>query len=211
MRLDSLILEFDHALRVLSGVLPPARKRPGADLPEKASFQQGDDPMRRKAAALMRVNHTGEVCAQALYRGQAAGTANQNLRQTLSRAGGEEMDHLSWTAQRIGELGGRTSLLNPLWYAGSYCLGYTAARLGDGWSLGFLAETEQQVGAHLQSHTERLPVDDARSQALVAAMREEELGHGAQAVALGARPLPGPVRCLMKVSAKAMTESTYWV
>jgi ubiquinone biosynthesis monooxygenase Coq7 len=121
------------------------------------------------------------------------------------------MDHLSWTAQRIDELGGRTSLLNPLWYAGSYCLGYTAARLGDGWSLGFLAETEQQVGAHLQSHTERLPADDARSQALVAAMREEELGHGAQAVALGARPLPGPVRCLMKAGAKVMTGSTYWV
>ena len=119
MRIRSLILEFDHALRVLSGVLPPARKRPGADLPEKASFQQGDDPMRRKAAALMRVNHTGEVCAQALYRGQAGGTANKNLRQTLSSAGGEEMDHLSWTAQRIDELGGRTSLLNPLWYAGS--------------------------------------------------------------------------------------------
>jgi ubiquinone biosynthesis monooxygenase Coq7 len=211
MQLDSLILEFDHALRVLSGVLPPARPRPGVQLPEKASFQQGDDPARRQAAALMRVNHTGEVCAQALYRGQAAGTANQDLRQTLSSAGGEEMDHLSWTAQRIDELGGRTSLLNPLWYAGSYCLGYTAARLGDGWSLGFLAETERQVGVHLQSHIERLPADDARSQALVTVMREEELAHGAQATALGARPLPEPVRYLMTVSAKAMTESSYWV
>jgi len=211
MQLDSLILEFDHALRVLSGVLPPARPRPGVQLPEKATFQQGDDPARRQAAALMRVNHTGEVCAQALYRGQAAGTANQDLRQTLSRAGGEEMDHLSWTAQRIDELGGRTSLLNPLWYAGSYCLGYTAARLGDGWSLGFLAETERQVGVHLQSHIERLPADDARSQALVTVMREEELAHGAQATALGARPLPEPVRYLMTVSAKAMTESSYWV
>jgi ubiquinone biosynthesis monooxygenase Coq7 len=211
MQLVALILEFDHALRVLSGVLPPARPRPGLQLPEKTSFQQGDDPARRRAAALMRVNHTGEVCAQALYRGQAAGTANEDLRKTLSSAGGEEMDHLSWTAQRIDELGGRTSLLNPLWYAGSYCLGYAAARLGDGWSLGFLAETERQVGVHLQSHIERLPADDARSQALVAAMREEELAHGAQAVALGAKPLPESVRCLMKVGAKAMTGSTYWV
>jgi ubiquinone biosynthesis monooxygenase Coq7 len=169
------------------------------------------DAERTQAGALMRVNHVGEICAQALYASQALATRNPQLKTHFQHASNEETDHLAWTEARLSDLGARPSLLNPLWYAASYCLGYTAARLGDGWSLGFLAETEQQVGAHLQSHTERLPVDDARSQALVAAMREEELAHGAQAVALGARPLPAPVRCLMKVSAKAMTESTYWV
>ena len=211
MQLDALILEFDHALRVLSGVLPPARPRPGVQLPEKTSFQQGDDPARRKAAALMRVNHTGEVCAQALYRGQAAGTANQDLRQTLSRAGGEEMDHLSWTAQRIDELGGRTSLLNPLWYAGSFALGAIAACMGDAQSLGFVVETERQVEAHLDSHLAELPDSDLRSRAIVAQMRDDEAAHGASAQAMGGADLPMPVRAAMRGMAKLMTGTAYYI
>ncbi len=164
---------------------------------------------RHEAAALMRVNHCGEVCAQALYQGQSLASANPELKRALEQAAREEEDHLAWAEQRIEELGGRTSLLNPLWYAGSLAIGFAAGRLGDDWNLGFLKETEKQVERHLQGHLDRLSPADTRTRAVVAAMQRDEAGHARTAEILGARELPRYVKNGMAAVAKVMTSFSY--
>ena len=202
---DTLITALDRALRAMSSVAPTA------PLPEAALRQESElaPEDRREAAALMRVNHVGEVCAQALYHGQAAAAKSPAVREHMEHAATEEGAHLAWTAQRIAELGGRVSLLNPLWYAGSFALGAIAGRLGDRASLGFVAETERQVERHLQGHLARLPAADARSRAIVEAMQADETRHARDAVAAGAAALPFPVRLAMKAMAKVMTSTAY--
>jgi len=153
----------------------------------------------------MRVNHCGEICAQALYQGQAIMSKDDHARRVLDKAAREETEHLAWTEQRIAELGGRKSLLNPLWYGGSLAIGMLAGAFGDRWNLGFLAETERQVEAHLSSHLERLPAGDQRSRAIVVQMRDDEAGHANTAVALGAHELPAPVKVAMKMASQVMT------
>jgi len=204
---DRIILQVDRALRTIFGVGTAERASPAQDLEEPVL----DPGERRHAAALMRVNHCGEVCAQALYQGQALASDNDAIRRELGRAAREEADHLAWSAERIAELGGRPSLLNPLWYAGSFCIGYAAGRLGDGWNLGFLAETERQVERHLEGHLERLSPRDERTRAVIERMRDEEAGHGEKARELGARELPEPVRRGMRLAARIMTTLAYRV
>ncbi|HEY6864647.1 MAG TPA: 2-polyprenyl-3-methyl-6-methoxy-1,4-benzoquinone monooxygenase [Burkholderiales bacterium] len=204
---DRIILEFDRALRTVFGVGAAERASPAQDLDEPAL----DPTERHHAAALMRVNHCGEVCAQALYQGQALASDNDAIRRELGRAAREEADHLAWSAERIAQLGGRPSLLNPLWYAGSFCVGYAAGRLGDGWNLGFLAETERQVERHLEGHLGRLSPRDERTRAVIERMRDEEAGHGEKAKELGARELPAPVRRGMQLAARIMTTLAYRV
>jgi len=203
--LDSLIHQFDRALRALAGVHRAERPSPAAGLPEAALGAEE----RAEAAALMRVNHVGEVCAQALYQGQALTANDPANRRSLERAALEEQDHLVWSAQRIEELGGRASLLNPLWYGGALVLGAAAGMAGDRWSLAFLAETERQVEEHLAGHLERLPVEDRRTRAVVGAMRDDEARHRESAIALGAAELPEPVRTGMRALAKVMTTVAY--
>ena len=159
----------------------------------------------------MRINHVGEVCAQALYQGQALTARNPAAREALRHAAFEEVEHLAWTEKRIRELGGRTSVFNPLWYTGSLAIGVAAGVLGDKWNLGFLRETEHQVGAHLDSHLQKLPLQDEKSRAIVAQMRDDELKHADMAEAHGAARLPLPVRAMMKLSAKVMTGTSYYV
>jgi ubiquinone biosynthesis monooxygenase Coq7 len=205
--IDRLIVGFDRALRTLSGTVAGVRPNPagditGADLtPEE----------RRHAAGLMRVNHTGEVCAQALYQAQALLARDPEVKECFAAAAREEQDHLAWTQQRLGELGDRTSLANPLWYVGSFAIGIAASLAGDRGNLGFVVETERQVEEHLSSHIDRLPDGDARSRAIVAAMRDDEIRHGMAATVAGARKLPLPVRALMRVTAKLMTLTAYRV
>jgi ubiquinone biosynthesis monooxygenase Coq7 len=205
--IDRLIIELDRGVRTLAGIPQAGRTNPGEAVCEPDLTAEE----RRDAAALMRVNHCGEVCAQALYQGQALASSNQDLKEALGRAAREEEDHLAWTEQRIAELGGRTSLLNPVWYAGSLAIGFAAGKAGDAWNLGFLKETERQVEAHLQGHLDRLSPRDARTRVIVEAMQRDEVGHAHTAEALGARELPGPVKALMKASAKVMTSLSYWV
>ena len=205
--LDHAILEFDRALRTLSGVAR-SRRRPPDDGIDEADLEQTE---RHHAAALMRVNHTGEVCAQALYSGQALTARNAETSALLQQAAAEETEHLAWTAQRIESLGGRTSLLNPAFYAGAFALGALSGALGDRWNLGFLAETERQVEAHLDGHLDSLPASDLKSRAVVEEMKRDEARHASTADTHGGAPLPGPVRQLMKLAARAMTFSTYRV
>lgn len=205
--LDRLITEFDRALRAVAGVHRATRPSPAGDLSEA----EIDDSEKRHAAALMRVNHVGEVCAQALYQGQALTARNESNRTALERAALEEEDHLAWSAERIRELGGRPSLLNPLWYAGSLAIGALAGALGDRWSLAFLAETERQVEAHLSGHLRSLPGRDARTRAVVEAMRADEARHRAAAIDLGAAELPAPARAAMRLASKVMTTVAYRV
>jgi ubiquinone biosynthesis monooxygenase Coq7 len=170
------------------------------------------DAERRKAGALMRVNHVGEVCAQALYTGQTLACKSTTLRAQLTQASREETDHLAWTAQRLKELNDRPSLLNPLWYAGAFVIGYAAGKLGgDRVSLGFVVETERQVEAHLQSHMDKLPAADSASRAIVAQMKADEMAHAQMAQKAGALALPGPVKTLMQSAAKVMTTVAYRV
>jgi ubiquinone biosynthesis monooxygenase Coq7 len=205
--LDQLIVGFDKALRVVGGVAASSRPNPAAHSPDyELSTQE-----QRHSAGLMRVNHVGEVCAQALYDSQARFAKSPQMRQQFQQAGREEEDHLAWTAQRLGELGSQPSLLNPLWYAGAYALGTVAARLGDPHSLGFVVETERQVEAHLDSHLEKLPPQDAKSRAIVEQMRVDEVAHGAAAQALGAAATPLPVRMAMKAISKVMTTAAYYI
>ena len=199
--LDALIVNFDRALRTFAGVHRAERPSPAAGVAE----QEQDEQARAEAAALMRVNHVGEVCAQALYQGQALTAREPANRRALEQAGREEQDHLVWSAQRIEELGGRTSLLNPLWYAGSFALGAIAGALGDRWSLAFLAETERQVEEHLAGHLRRLPESDRKTRAVVEAMRADEAKHRDSALALGAAELPAAARLGMQAMAKVMT------
>jgi ubiquinone biosynthesis monooxygenase Coq7 len=204
-RIDACIVELDRALRTLSGLAAGARATPGGDRPA----QPLDEDERRQAAALMRVNHVGEVCAQALYQGQSLTARDRATREALQKAAREEQDHLAWCLQRIDELGGRPSLLNPLWYAGSLALGVVAGTLGDRWNLAFLAETERQVEEHLAGHLGRLPEQDARTRAIVEQMRVEEAGHRASATALGAAELPAPVKLGMRLMSRVMTGIAY--
>lgn len=202
--IDRLILAVDRALRTLA-VPPPIGPTPADGVPDVPL----GEPERRHAAALMRIDHVGEVCAQALYQGQALVCQDAAVRHVLHQAADEEVAHLDWTARRIAELGGRRSLLNPLWYAGSLALGMVAGRVGDGWNLGFLAETERQVEAHLDRHLDTLPPADLRSRAILEQMRADERRHADTAVRLGGTPLPAPVRYAMTAMSKLMTVTAY--
>jgi len=202
---DRAIVEFDHALRAVAGEHHAERPSPARDLAEGDL----DAAARQHSAALMRVNHVGEVCAQALYQGQALTARNANTRTSLERAAREEGDHLAWSMDRIRALGGRPSLLNPLWYAGALAMGIGAGLLGDRWNLAFLAETERQVEAHLTGHLDKLAPDDAPTRAVVSAMRDDEARHRDTAVALGAAELPAPAKRAMRAMAKAMTTIAY--
>lgn len=185
-----------------------AREVPGGT-EQAVGSENLSDEARAHAGALMRVNHVGEVCAQALYQGQALTCRNVELRTALEHAAKEEVDHLDWTRRRVAELGTRTSRLNPVWYAGALSIGLVAGKLGDGWNLGFLAETERQVEAHLDAHLHRLPASDSRSRAIVQQMKQDEGEHAKLAERLGARELPAPVRLAMRVAAKVMTATAY--
>ena len=199
--MNALINATDNALRTLFA--PPRASRSCTTVAAEATTLTAAD--KAKAGALMRVNHVGEVCAQALYAAQALSTQDPVLRQQLMHASREEGDHLAWTKQRLDELGARQSLLNPLWYAGAFGLGLLAGRLGDKVSLGFVVETERQVEAHLADHMERLPQGDHESRAIVAQMKSDEARHALEATASGAVDLPAPVRALMGAAAKVMT------
>jgi len=205
--MDRLIAEFDRALRAVAGVAHASRPSPAERLPEHPVSEEE----RAHAAALMRVNHVGEVCAQALYQGQALTAREPAARAALEKAAREEEDHLAWSAERIRELGGRPSLLNPLWYVGAFAMGAFAGALGDKWNLAFLAETERQVEEHLGGHLEALPQDDRRTRAVVEAMRADEARHRASALGLGAAELPAPVKRAMRLASKVMTTVAYRV
>ncbi len=199
--MDALLSAADQALRTLFVAPRPGRACPTvADRPTELSA-----PEKALSGALMRVNHVGEVCAQALYAAQALATQDEGLRRHFQQASDEETDHLAWTRQRLDELGARPSLLNPLWYAGAFGLGLLAGRLGDRISLGFVEETEHQVQAHLEGHLLRLPAGDHASRAIVAQMREDEARHAAEAAQAGAQDLGAPVKGLMRVAARVMT------
>jgi ubiquinone biosynthesis monooxygenase Coq7 len=199
--LDPVLTAADAALRTLFARPHAARAMP---TPVQAPGEM-TDPERREAGALMRVNHVGEVCAQALYTAQATVARDPALHAQFIEASHEETDHLAWTRQRLEDLGARASLLNPLWYAGAFGLGLVAGRLGDPWSLGFVAETERQVEAHLDSHLDRLPPADTASRAVVEQMKTDEARHAAQAVDAGAAELPSPAKALMRVASRVMT------
>jgi ubiquinone biosynthesis monooxygenase Coq7 len=201
MSMDQAIVELDRALRAICAPARSVRPVPGADLPDTNL----DVEQRRLVIGLMRVNHCGEICAQALYQGQALTSRDDTVRRALRVAAEEETEHLAWTEQRIAELGGRKSLLNPLWYSGALALGLLAGACGDKWNLGFLAETERQVEAHLDGHLDALPAEDARSRAIVDQMRVDEMRHAEMALAHGAAELPAIVRLAMKASARLMT------
>lgn len=203
--IDQVITSADNALRTLAGAVHAARPNPGDNTPEAAL----DDVERRLTASLMRVNHVGEVCAQALYQAQAITASDPALREQMAQAAREEIDHLAWTQQRLDEVGGRASLLNPLWYAGAFALGLVAGRFGDRVSLGFVVETERQVEKHLAGHLDRLPAADARSRAIVEQMKEDEAQHAAGAEQAGGMPLPLPVRWAMRGAAKVMTVTAH--
>jgi ubiquinone biosynthesis monooxygenase Coq7 len=203
---DSLLIAADEALRALSGAATAARPSPGISVEGPAAPED-----RERSARLMRVNHTGEVCAQALYSGQALVARSPSVRSALQTAASEERDHLAWCRDRLGQLNSRASVLDPLWYAGSFAWGVASGLAGDRWSLGFLAETEDQVERHLEGHLDRLPADDRASRAIVLQMRDDEARHGAMGRALGARELPAPVKAAMRAAARAMTGTAYWV
>lgn len=202
---DPLLTAADSALRTLSGASHAARARPVAEAPGAAL----DDAQRRLSGALMRVNHVGEVCAQALYTAQALSTRDAALRRQFEHAAREETDHLAWTQGRLRELGAHASWLNPLWYAGAFAMGLVAGRAGDAVSLGFVVETERQVEQHLETHLQRLPAADVASRAIVREMKADEARHGAAAQSAGAAPLPLPVRWGMRLAARVMTATAH--
>ncbi|MBL8471163.1 MAG: 2-polyprenyl-3-methyl-6-methoxy-1,4-benzoquinone monooxygenase [Rhodocyclaceae bacterium] len=205
--IDRFIIEFDKALRAIVGPHPSSRPTPGNDLPDAELTPEE----KRHVGALMRVNHVGEICAQALYQGQALTSKDASVRATFKQAAWEETEHLAWTERRIADMGGRKSLLNPLWYSGALAIGVLAGKFGDRWNLGFLAETERQVEAHLAGHIDRLPKSDAKSAAILDQMRADEAKHARTAIALGGADLPAPVRLMMRASAKLMTSTAYYV
>jgi len=205
--LDKFILGVDKGLRTLFTPAQTLRAVPG----EALSDAPLDDAQRRLAAALMRVNHTGEVCAQALYQGQALTARAPAAKEALDHAAQEETEHLAWTERRIAELGGSKSVLNPLFYAGSFAMGALSGLLGDKWNLGFLAETERQVVQHLEGHLERLPVEDHKGRAILEQILNDEAHHASSAIHHGGAELPGPVKAAMKASSKVMTETAYWL
>ena len=206
LEIDSVILAFDRALNSLFAPARSARPSPAATVEEVPMTPE----QKAKSAALLRVNHSGEICAQALYQGQAWTSGNALLREKLAGAAEEETEHLAWCEQRISELGGRKSFLNPLWYGGSFAIGAVAGSRGDRWNLGFLAETERQVERHLARHINRLPVSDLKSRILLDQMRYDEARHAGMAEAEGAAHLPWPVRAGMRAASKMMTTIAYW-
>lgn len=207
-RLDQLLTQIDAALRTATGQAVEARRANPADQTPEVVM---DESNRQHAAGLMRINHAGEVCAQALYAGQAATAKTPNVQADMQRAADEEIDHLSWCKERLNELDSAPSLLDPLWYAGSFAMGAMAGLAGDGWSLGFVKETENQVEAHLEGHIEKLPAEDARSRAILEQMKLDEARHAQMAVDAGAFDLPDPVRGLMKMTAAIMKAVAYRV
>jgi ubiquinone biosynthesis monooxygenase Coq7 len=206
--LDQVIQSLDHGLRTLSGATHAREATPAGASCDTERLNEAD---RRLSGALMRVNHVGEVCAQALYQAQALTARSAALRQQMLDAAAEEQDHLAWTQERLSELGDRASLLNPLWYAGAFGLGLMAGRIGDAHSLGFVVETERQVEQHLAGHLDRLPAADVRSRAIVARMAADEARHADDATAAGAQALPAPVRWAMRAAAKVMTTTAHHV
>ena len=205
--LDRLLSVADHALRTVFAVPTATRANPATSIDESSELPPAE---RAHVARLMRVNHTGEVCAQALYQGQALTSRNPVLKRGFERAAREENDHLAWTAERIDELGGRHSLLNPLWYAGSLAMGAAAGLAGDRWNLGFLAETERQVEHHIDRHLQQVPKLDLRTQAILQQMKRDEAGHAVYAERQGAAMLPSPVRKVMQAVSRVMTGTAYW-
>ena len=205
--LDRLIIEFDKGLRTLMAEAHSGRPHPDRQL-DDANLSDNE---KKHAAALMRVNHCGEVCAQALYSGQSLTARNQQTVAALQQAAREETEHLAWCEKRIRELGGRTSALNPMLYGSAFALGAVAGALGDRWNLGFLAETERQVGRHLETHLQKLPQNDSKSRAIIEQMRDDEAQHAETAVLHGGAELPAPVKAAMQVAARAMTSSTYYL
>jgi 3-demethoxyubiquinol 3-hydroxylase len=205
--LDQFIMGMDKVLRVVSGVVSASRPNPAAKIMDGTL----DSAERRHSAGLMRVNHVGEVCAQALYESQGRFAKNEALRQQFVHAGREEEDHLAWTAERLHELGSRTSILNPLWYVGAYSIGVVVAHMGDAQSLGFVVETERQVEEHLAGHLDRLPVLDQKSRAIVEQMRADEREHGAKAQSMGAVETPLRVQQAMQAMARIMTVTAYYL
>ena len=203
--LDDCITAADQALRTLSGGSHAARARPTAAHTELTIAD------RELSGALLRVDHVGEVCAQALYQAQALAARSPQLRQQMQRAAAEEVDHLAWTERRLAELGARTSLLNPLWYAGAFGIGLVAGFAGDRWSLGFVVETERQVEQHLAGHLDRLPSADAPSRAIVAQMKADEAQHAETARQAGGADLPAPLRMAMRLAARVMTTTAHYV
>jgi ubiquinone biosynthesis monooxygenase Coq7 len=206
--LDVLVAGFDQALRTAAGIQPGSgRTNPAAE--------SGQDKLaaehRRHVAGLMRVNHSGEVAAQALYQGQALTARLDQVRDTMEQAAREEIDHLRWCESRLQELDARPSALNPLWYAGSFAIGALAGIAGDRWSLGFVAETEKQVVKHLEDHLERLPTADERSRAILEQMKVDEQQHGQSAQSAGAATLPAPIKRLMTLTSRVMTRTAYWI
>ncbi len=204
--IDGLFGEIDKAIKVLS--TPSHSSRPAPIVPEGAPLQE---TQRAESARLMRVNHSGEVAAQALYQGQALTAGDAGVCAALRRAAAEEADHLAWCQLRLRELNGRTSILNPLWYAGSFAIGALAGAMGPGTGLGFVTETERQVESHLRGHMKRLGKADPRSHAILEQMTHDEMQHGAQAASLGGKELPFPVRVAMRITSRIMTRSSYWL
>lgn len=205
--LDLLLAEADRALRTLAAAATPARPNPAGDAPS----QPLPEDSRRHAAGLMRVNHAGEIAAQALYQGQALTARDPTVRDSLRQASEEEGDHLAWCEERLRELDARPSVLNPLWYAGSFAIGALAGALGDRVSLGFVAETERQVEGHLHEHLERLPREDERSRRILEQMQRDEIRHGERARGAGAKALPAPITHLMRLTSRIMTRTAYWL
>ena len=206
--LDRIIAAIDEGLRVSTGEAPePFRPNPAGEL----ETTELDDRQRTHAAGLMRINHTGEVCAQALYQGQSLTSRNQEVKEKLREAALEENDHLDWTKNRLVELGSHTSLLNPLWYAGSFAIGAAAGIAGDKWSLGFVMETEKQVISHIDDHLKRISQNDSKSRAILGQRKIDEAHHGATAKQAGGAELPAPVRQLMKLTSRVMTGTAYWI
>ncbi len=204
---DRIIGDIDRAINVLCS---PARSARPSPVPPGADPAL-DEAERRESGRLMRVNHAGEVAAQALYRGQALTARDPTVSSAMRRAAAEEIDHLAWCEQRLQELNGRTSVLNPLWYLGSFAIGALAGIRGDRASLGFIAETERQVESHLRDHMERLPAADQRSRTILQQMTHDEVEHGATAAALGGKELPFPVRAAMHLASRVMTRGSYWL
>ena len=207
MNTDRFIVELDKALRTVFAKASTVRAVPAEHQPDVVLSASE----KARAVGLMRVNHVGEVCAQALYQGQALTCRSSTVRKALALAASEETEHLAWTERRIQELGGRKSLLNPLWYLGALSMGLLAGKFGDSWSLGFLAETERQVEAHLDSHLGKLPVSDLKSRAIVEQMRLDEVAHAETAVRLGGRELPPSAKALMRMASGVMTSTAYHV
>lgn len=205
--LDKLIIEFDKGLKTLTASAHSVRPHPDKNVKEAELSAEE----KRHALGLMRVNHCGEVCAQALYNGQSLTAKNPQIVDALQQASKEETEHLAWCEKRIHELGGHTSLLNPIWYAGSFTLGAIAGAIGDKWNLGFLAETEHQVGAHLEKHLHELPASDEKSRAILEQMKTDEAQHADTAIGLGGAELPAPIKAAMKQMSKVMTSTTYYL